>query len=147
MATKILIFDDPTSLPRFIALELQAEGYQVSVIYNSLSDRAIAQMQPNVILLNWDLRRTSIRYLCLQLRSAYEADYRPTVIAMVNDESNCYLSQEVGMQSCLLKPFSMSDLLSAIESHLQGTYEKRDTPFVQRETGVAVTPFDLALCL
>lgn len=138
MATKVLILDDPTGLPRFIALELQAKGYQVSVIYDPLSDGAIAQMRPDVILLNWDLRRTSSCHLCRQLQSAYEADYRPTVIAMVNDEGNCYLSREVGAQSCLVKPFPMSDLLSAIEYHLEGTHEKQNIPFAPRKTGAAI---------
>ncbi len=147
MATKILILDDPTSLPRFITLELQAEGYQVSAICDPLSDRAIAQMQPDIILLNWDLRRTSSRHLCRQLQSAYAADRRPTVIAMVNNESDCYFSREFGAQSCLVRPFSISDLLSVIEYHLQDTYEKWDISFAPGKTTVAVTPCDLALCL
>lgn len=122
MASKVLILDDPTSLPHFIAMELDAEGYQVSVVCDAVGKRAIAQKQPDLILLNWDLRWASGFDLCRQLQTARERDYPPAVIAMVNDESNCYLSQAVGAQSCLLKPFSMSDLLSAIERHLADGY-------------------------
>ncbi len=138
MAANILILDDSTSLPRFIAVELQAEGYQASIVCEAVSPQTIAQMQPDLILLNWHLRRASSVDLCRQLPLVYERDYRPIVIAMVNDESSGYFAQEVGADTCLLKPFSMSDLLSAIEHYLSDQPQMWDVPLTARKMGAAV---------
>lgn len=138
MTANILILDDPTSLPRFIAVELQAEGYQTSVVCEAISPQTIAQMQPDLILLNWHLRRASGVDLCRQLLLADERHHRPILIAMVNDESSGYFAQEVGADTCLFKPFSMGDLLSAIDHYLGDQPQRWDVPIAARKMGAAV---------
>jgi DNA-binding response OmpR family regulator len=115
MFPKILIIDNLTGLPRFMAMELQAEGYQISIIDSPAKFSVNWALDHDLILLNWDLRWTAASDICRQLGLANAQ--APILIATVNDKSDCYFSQEAGAQACLTKPFSMNHLLAAIEVH------------------------------
>ncbi len=118
MTHHILVIDDQASLPRFIAMELHAEGYQVSVSCDSVAELStIRELNPDLIVLNWELRRTSGLDLCRQL--SLISNQVPIVVITVNDESDCYLALQLGVQTCLTKPFSISDLIKTIESHFK----------------------------
>lgn len=122
MAPKILIIDDRVSLPRFIAMELQTAGYQACISYDNATEPSIFwEVNPNLVILNWDLRRTSGSEICAQLKSGDRQ--LPIVATTVDDEGECYLSQSV--QTCLTKPFLMIDLLVAIERHLRHSYRDK----------------------
>lgn len=118
MTSHILIIDDRINLPRFIAMELRAEGYQVSINDENANELSLMRnFDPDLIILNWDLRRTSGINLYQRLRLA---DSRvPIVILTAKDKSSCHLALELGAQTCLTKPFSMNDLLKAIDYHLK----------------------------
>jgi DNA-binding response OmpR family regulator len=123
MSPKILIIDNLNGLPRFIAMELQAEGYQASVIDN-LDKLSMSQsLNHDLILLNWDLRWASAADTCHQL-SARSSARAPIIITIVKDKSSGYFSQEAGAQAYLIKPFSMRDLLALIERHLAAIGQK-----------------------
>lgn len=122
MAPHILVIDDQISLPRFIAMELNAEGYQVSINYDNVAELStIRELNPDLIVLNWELRSASGYDIVRQLN--LNTSQAPIVVLTVEDESACRLPLELGIQTCLSKPFSMSDLLEVIESHLE--YKKR----------------------
>ena len=78
----------------------------------------IRALNPDLIVLNWELRRRSGLDIYRQLRLV---DSRvPIVIITAEDEDGCRSALEKGAQICLTKPFSISDLLKAIEYHLKG---------------------------
>lgn len=115
MATKILIVDDQGSLSHFIEMELRTAGYQTSVSCTVADEPALfREVSPDLVVLNWDLRRTCASELCTQLKAGN--DQLPIVAITANDECGCYLTKDV--QTCLIKPFSISDLLAAIERQL-----------------------------
>ena len=115
MATKILIVDDRGSLSHFIAMELQTAGYQTSVSCTAAAEpRRFREASPDLVILNWDIRRTCASELCTQLKAGN--DRLPIIAITANDECGCYLTKDV--QTCLIKPFSMPDLLAAIERQL-----------------------------
>jgi DNA-binding response OmpR family regulator len=115
MAPHILVIDDQINLPRFIAMELQSEGYQVS-LYCDDELATIQELNPDLIVLNWELRRKLGFNIYRQLRSV---DHQvPIVVITTEDECSCRLELEMGVQTCLTKPFSMNDLIQAIEYHL-----------------------------
>lgn len=117
MVPHILVIDDQISLPRFIAMELSAEGYHVSVNCDDvLHLYSIQELSPDLIVLNWELRRTSGQDMCRQIR---QLDAKvPIVVVTSKDEVSCRAALAIGAQTCLKKPFSMEKLLHAIERHL-----------------------------
>ncbi|GAB4371596.1 MAG: hypothetical protein Kow00121_13220 [Elainellaceae cyanobacterium] len=119
MTPHILVIDNRISLPRFIAMELCAEGYQVSIHCDDLADLStIQEINPDLIVLNWEPRRASGLDICRQLRST--DSQIPIVIITAEDESSCQVVLELGAQTYLTKPFSMDDLLRVIQSQLKG---------------------------
>ncbi|MDX2211768.1 MAG: response regulator [Oculatellaceae cyanobacterium bins.114] len=116
MVPHILVIDDQISLPHFIAMELRTEGYQVSINCDDVSPYCIPELNPALIVLNWELRRTSGLNVYRQLRLVNQQI--PIVVITAEDESSCCLALGLGVQTCLTKPFSMNDLLTAIDYHL-----------------------------
>jgi len=118
MVSHILVIDDKISLSRFIAMELHVEGYQVSVNCDEVAELSMIQtLNPDLIVLNWELRRTSAFDICRQLKLA--GNQVPLVVVTAKDESSYRSALELGAQTCLKKPFLMNDLLKAIENHLK----------------------------
>jgi DNA-binding response OmpR family regulator len=125
MAPHILVIDDQANLSRFIAMELYAEGYQVSISCDSIAELSkIRELNPDLIILNWELRRTSGQNICRQLQ--LDSIQVPIVAITVNDESDSDLAWQLGVQACLTKPFSISDLIKTIESHLKLVGQKME---------------------
>lgn len=120
MASQILIVDDLSCLSRFIAMELQAKGYQVSISNNNVDERSTIRAEsPDLILLNWNLRGASGLDICRWFKAVSQQGRAPAVIVIANDESSDYASQQAGAQACLIKPFSIDELSALIEHHLQ----------------------------
>ena len=64
----ILIVEDEVQLARFIALELESEGYQVSVAHDGMSGLMLArEVTPDLALLDWMLPGLSGIELCDRL--------------------------------------------------------------------------------
>lgn len=118
MVFHILIIDDQINLPRFIAMELRAEGYQVSIGCDEATGLSmIRESKPDLIVLNWEIRHSSGPNIHRRLKAiAYPA---PIVIITTNDESSCWSAFKLEAQTRLTKPFSMNDLLKTIDYHLQ----------------------------
>lgn len=117
MIPHILMIDDQISLPRFIAMELNTEGYQVSLSSNSTGALSIMQaLNPDLIVLNWELRRRSGLDIYRQLRVANK---QIPIVIITAEEDDCCLELKLEAQDWLVKPFLISDLLKAIEYHLK----------------------------
>ena len=122
MIPHILVIDDQISLPRFIALELQAEGYQVSVDCDLAELSSLQKLNPDLIVLNWELRQSSGLDVCRQLVRV--GNQIPLIVVMSQDEWSLRSALELGAKTCLTKPFSMNDLLRIIDHHLNGDSKK-----------------------
>lgn len=117
MPPHILVIDDQINLPRFIEMELQVAGYQVSLSRNDQSGLSIVRaFKPDLIVLNWELRCVSGVSLYRQLRLI---DDQVPVVVITTEDDSCRLALELGIQICLTKPFSISDLLKIIKLQLK----------------------------
>jgi DNA-binding response OmpR family regulator len=118
MAPHILVIDDQANLARFIRLELLAEGYQVSIQCDNLTELStnLPSLKPDLILLNWELRSASGSDICRQLKLDHHQ--APIVLVTVEDQWCCQSVLDLGAQGCLAKPFSMETLLATIRHHL-----------------------------
>ncbi|KAM3098222.1 response regulator transcription factor [Phormidesmis sp. 146-12] len=123
METRILLVEDQINLAHFIALELNAEGYQVSVKHDIRTGLIAAQVwNPDVIVVSWDLPKEAGMSLHYQLR--VEGNQVPMIGMTVDPKRD--LPQQISLRdrvfpheqdiiSWLAKPFSMNDLFNAIQ--------------------------------
>lgn len=127
MAPHILVIDDRISLPRFIAMELNVEGYQVSIHDDGVAKLPIIrELNPDLIVLNWELRSASGLDICRRLSLC--DNQIPIIVVTAQGESNYQSILELGVQACLTKPFSMSDLLKTIERCLKPENQRLKCP-------------------
>lgn len=119
MFPHILVIDDQINLAHFIEMELNAEGYRVSVECDNLAElpATLHSIDPDLVILNWELRSASGKDVCRQLKlSQHRA---PVVVVTVEDQLDYRSRSELGAQDCLTKPFSMNALLKRIQHYLK----------------------------
>ncbi|MBD2080183.1 response regulator [Leptolyngbya sp. FACHB-17] len=114
MKTRILLVEDQINLAQFIALELSAEGYQVSVEHNTKTGLIAAQVLcPDIIVLSWNLPGDAGSKMHYQLRAmGYQF---PMVGMTVDDKSDRFSQAERNQIAWLVKPFTMNQLLDVIQ--------------------------------
>ena len=113
----ILVIEDDAPISDFIAEVLEDEGYSV----RSAHDRAaalttLAERLPNLILCDLHLPGVAGRSLIDDIRSTVG-----TAVALVVMTADVQAARQLDMQGiafCLLKPFSLEDLLSCVAKHL-----------------------------
>ena len=119
MFPHILVIDDQINLAHFIAMELNAEGYRVSIECENLGElpATLRSLDPDLVILNWELRSASGSDVCRQLKSSQHR--APVVVVTVEDQLGCRSGAGLGAQDCLTKPFSMNTLLKRIQHYLK----------------------------
>lgn len=117
--THILLIEDEVKLARFVELELNYEGYQVSIAYDGLTALTAArELHLDLVILDWMLPGLSGLEICSRLRSI--ADKVPIILLTVKDEvSDRIVGLDAGADDYLVKPFSVDELLARVGAHLQ----------------------------
>lgn len=70
MTAHILLVEDEVRLARFIELELNSEGYRVSVAHDGMSGLSLArESEPDLAILDWMLPGLTGVELCRRLRA------------------------------------------------------------------------------
>lgn len=118
--SRILVVEDETKLARFIELELQYEGYEVSVAHDGFSGLTVArQSHLDLILLDWMLPGISGPEICRRLR--HTGSKVPIILLTAKDEvSDRVAGLDAGADDYLVKPFSIEELLARIRARLRG---------------------------
>jgi two-component system nitrogen regulation response regulator NtrX len=113
----ILVIEDDTPISDFIAEVLEDEGYTVRSAHDRASALAtLADCLPNLILCDLHLPGVSSLTLIDDIRSTVG-----TKVALVVMTADVQAAQQLDMQGiafCLLKPFSLEDLLSCVTRHM-----------------------------
>ncbi|MCC5599895.1 response regulator transcription factor [Nostoc sp. CHAB 5714] len=119
MMTHILLVEDEVKLARFVELELNYEGYQVSIAYDGLTAlTAVRKLHLDLVILDWMLPGLSGLEICRCLRSI--ADKVPIILLTVKDEvSDRIAGLDAGADDYLVKPFSVDELLARVGAHLR----------------------------
>jgi two-component system OmpR family response regulator len=130
MKTQILVVEDEVKLAQFIKLELDYEGYEVTVAHDGLGGLSTArEMHPDLILLDWMLPGISGPEICRRLRQT--GDKVPIILLTAKDEvSDRVTGLDAGADDYLIKPFSIEELLARIRANLRRTQEE-DTDLLQ----------------
>ncbi|MGG6263007.1 response regulator transcription factor [Leptolyngbya sp. AN03gr2] len=120
---KILLVEDEVQLARFIALELESEGYQVSVAHDGMTGLMLARENlPDLALLDWMLPGLSGVELCRRLRATgFKA---PIIFLTAKDEvEDRVAGLDAGADDYVTKPFSIEELLARVRAHLRRNQE------------------------
>ena len=117
--THILLVEDEVKLARFVELELNYQGYQVSIAYDGLTALTAARkLHLDLVILDWMLPGLSGLEICRRLRSI--AEKVPIILLTVKDEvSDRIAVLDAGADDYLVKPFSVDELLARVGTHLR----------------------------
>jgi two-component system chemotaxis response regulator CheY len=115
---RVLIVDDDLAILDFVSLALTDEGYEVQTAVDGRVALDIAdRWPPDLILL--DMRMPSMDGW--QFAAAYVA--RPgahaAIVVLTAAKDAAGIAEEIGAVGYVAKPFSLDDLLTVVESHLQ----------------------------
>jgi DNA-binding response OmpR family regulator len=132
MTVHILLVEDEIKLARFIELELESEGYRVSVAHDGMSGLALVrESSPDLAILDWMLPGLTGVELCRRLRST--GIKIPVILLTAKDEvEDRVTGLDAGADDYLVKPFSIEELLARIRAHLRRNQEP-DTDLLQFE--------------
>lgn len=124
MTSHILVVEDEAKLARFIELELQYEGYRVSVASDGLAGLATArESNPDLVILDWMLPGISGLEICRRLRAT--GDKVPVILLTAKDEvSDRVAGLDAGADDYVVKPFSVEELLARVRAHLRRNQEE-----------------------
>jgi DNA-binding response OmpR family regulator len=119
MNEHILLVEDDPKLAEFITMELNLEGYQVTVASNGMDGLKIARdSQPDLLILDWMLPVISGLDLCLRLRNTGIA--APIILLTAKDEiPDRVTGLNAGADDYVTKPFSMEELLARVKARLR----------------------------
>jgi DNA-binding response OmpR family regulator len=132
IAQHILLVEDEIKLARFIQLELESEGYRVSVAHDGMSGLSLArESEPDLAILDWMMPGLTGVELCRRLRAT--GIKIPVILLTAKDEvGDRVTGLDAGADDYLVKPFSIEELLARIRAHLRRTQET-DTDLLQFE--------------
>lgn len=121
MSHRILLIEDDPRLSEFIALELELEGYQVTIVGNGMDGLTIArEKSPDLLILDWMLPGISGLDLCIRLRKT--GCLFPIIMLTAKDEiPDRVMGLNSGADDYVTKPFSMEELLARIKVRLRRT--------------------------
>ena len=121
--THILLVEDEVKLARFVELELNYEGYQVSIAYDGLTALTAArELHLDLVILDWVLPGLSGSEICRHLRNI--SDKLPIILLTVKDEvSDRIVGLDAGADDYLVKPFSVDELLARVGTHLRRNWQ------------------------
>ncbi|HBQ97843.1 MULTISPECIES: response regulator transcription factor [Roseofilum] len=119
MSSHILVIEDEEKLARFVELELQYEGYQVSVAGDGLTGLTrIRELKPDLVILDWMLPGLSGIDLCRRLRQTGENV--PVILLTAKDEvGDRVAGLDAGADDYLVKPFNIEELLARIRVQIR----------------------------
>jgi DNA-binding response OmpR family regulator len=132
MSAHILLVEDEVKLARFIELELDSEGYRISVAHDGLDALTTArESTPDLVILDWMLPGITGLEVCRRLRAT--GNKVPVILLTAKDEvSDRVAGLDAGADDYVVKPFSIEELLARVRAHLRRTHEE-DPELLQYE--------------
>lgn len=123
MTAHILLVEDEVKLARFVELELNSEGYKVSVANDGMTGLTLVRETSfDLLVLDWMLPGLSGPELCRRLRAT--GNQVPVILLTARDEiGDRVTGLDAGADDYVVKPFSIEELLARIRAHLRRTQE------------------------
>jgi len=117
----IMVISDELELTETLQLELQDEGFQVSVIYDGLRGLiAVRRFTPDMVIIGWRVARLSGLEMCDRLR-AYPYE-KPIILLTPGDNvADRIAGLNAGANDCISLPFIKAEFIARLQAHLVRT--------------------------
>jgi two-component system phosphate regulon response regulator PhoB len=121
MNPQVLVVEDEADLVELLRYNLEAEGFVVASAEDA--DEAmlkVAEIKPDIILLDWMLPGTSGIEICRRLRAKAETATVPIIMLTARgEEEERVRGLATGADDYVVKPFSVPELLARISALLR----------------------------
>ncbi|WP_414585018.1 response regulator transcription factor [Scytonema sp. PCC 10023] len=123
MTAHILLIEDEIKLARFIELELNSEGYRITVAHDGMAGLTLArESSPDLVILDWMLPGLTGVEVCRRLRTT--GNKVPVIMLTARDEvQDRVAGLDAGADDYVVKPFSIEELLARVRAHLRRQQE------------------------
>lgn len=123
MSAHILLVEDEVKLARFVELELELEGYRISVEHDGVAGLTKArEVNPDLVILDWMMPGLTGLEVCRRLRAT--GSKVPVILLTAKDEvSDRVAGLDAGADDYVVKPFSIEELLARVRAHLRRTQD------------------------
>ena len=115
--TRVLLVDDEPRLTELLRLELDVEGYEVSVAKDGASGliKARSDPSPNLIILDWNLPDFTGVDICQRIRSS---GIKTPILMLTghDDVTDRVKALDAGVDDYLTKPFSIEELMARLRA-------------------------------
>lgn len=132
---RILLVEDEASIARFIELELQHEGFEVTVLHDGREGLEAALTEPfDVLLLDVMLPQLSGTEICRRVRKQSDV---PIILVTARDAVTDRVSGlDAGADDYIVKPFAIEELLARIRTILRRVTPPTETTYEVGEVAV-----------
>ena len=124
---RILISDDEVDIVEMLTGFFRSKGYEVFSAYNGVETLKLAELQPDIILLDINMPKLDGIEVCKKIR-----DYVSCPILFLTariEENDKVQGFSVGGDDYIVKPFSLVELEARVQAHLE---EKNDIKRIQK---------------
>jgi two-component system phosphate regulon response regulator PhoB len=127
MTAKILVVEDEEPLALLLRYNLEAEGFKVKVANRGdEAEIAVAEDQPDLIVLDWMLPGLSGLELCRRWRTGRTTRDIPILILTARgEETDRIRGLTTGADDYVVKPFSVPELMARIKAILRRASPER----------------------
>ena len=117
MRYRILISDDEVDIVEMLTGFFRSKGYEVFSAYNGVETLKLAELQPDIILLDINMPKLDGIEVCKKIR-----DYVSCPILFLTariEENDKVQGFSVGGDDYIVKPFSLVELEARVQAHLR----------------------------
>jgi two-component system, OmpR family, phosphate regulon response regulator PhoB len=127
MTAKILVVEDEESLALLLRYNLEAEGYNVTLVQRGdEAEMAVSESVPDLIVLDWMLPGLSGLELCRRLRNGRSAKSVPIIFLTARgEEADRIRGLTTGADDYVTKPFSLPELMARVKAILRRASPER----------------------
>src|SRR6202166_1222283 len=127
MSARILVVEDEEALTTLLRYNLDAEGYDVETVgRGDDADTRLKEHIPDLVVLDWMLPGLSGIELCRRLRTRPESRQLPIIMLTARgEESGRGRGVPAGADDCVVKPFSVPELIARVRALLRRSSPER----------------------
>lgn len=119
MSHHILIVEDDAAILRGLEMNLQLEGYEVSIAMDGKTGLQLA-MERNIDLVVLDIMLPGLNgYQVVQKMRKHRADMPVILLSARSAEVDKIMGLDLGADDYVTKPFSLGELMARVKAHLR----------------------------
>ena len=129
----IVVVEDDDSLGLLLTYNLEAEGFTVTrVDRGDEAETLLAEIRPDLVILDWMLPGVSGFELCRRLRAREDQRDLPIILLTARgEETDRVRGLSIGADDYVVKPFSVPELMARVRSLLRRSRPERVADRIQ----------------